>query len=284
MTSSTPPSLTVDIPKLLEDYGEQLLERLLGSPDFPDSARPKVRQLGRQFAIEVERLAARGRRASNTEYNQWISDIFESVNQGSGRDELIDDFVGRIDGLIAQGKSDAIFALVIEQVTDGQAPLGYKLRQHCGRIHAHQWENFEEFISGIDRSRFLDRMYASEETIPLALANTIEGYDGLFDSFVRTISRQQGEAPDQDTTARYWLAALSLLSQSDAEPRRILYLAYRNVGTTLIPNPGRGAGMETRMLDILRIAYGQIDHQALVLNQHLAQQRQEWIRSLAPSC
>lgn len=283
MISSTPSPLTVDIPKLLEDYGEQLIERLLRSPELTSSARTAVRQLHRQYAIEVERLANRGRRASNTEYNQWISDIFESVNQGVGRDELIDDFVNQIEGLIAQGKSDAIFALVIEQVSDGQTALGYRLRQHCGKIHANQWENFESSVSEIDRSQFLDRMCASEETVPLALANSIEGYDGLFDGFVRSVFRQQGEAPDQDIATHYWLAALSLLSQSDAEPRRILYLAYRNVGTSLIPNPGRGAGMETRMLDILRIAYGQIDHQALVLNQHLAQQRQEWIRSLAPS-
>ena len=283
MVSSAALSLTIDLPKLLETHGEQLLQRLLSDASTPESVRTAVSRIHRQYQVEAERLSDRGLRASNAEYNQWIAAIFESVDQGCSRGELIDDFVARVNQLISQGKSDALFALCIEQVTDGQTPIGYRLQQHCGAIHARHWENFESTIAQTQTSHFLDGLFSAEETIPLTPANSIVGYDDILDSFVRAILRDVGQAPQRDVASNYWLTALSLLSQNDAEPRRVFFLAYRNIGTVFIPNPGRGAGQETRMLDILRIAYGQIDHQTLVLNQDVATQRQDWLHSLAPS-
>lgn len=283
MSSSIAPPLTVDLPKLLETHGEHLIQRLLSESGLSEDAKVIIRRVQKQYQTEAEKLADRGLRASNAEYNQWISAIFDSVDQGCARDELIDDFIKRMEHLIERRKSDALFALAIEQITDGKTPIGYRLRQHCGPVHARQWENFESVIAQTQSSNFLNRLFASEEAIPLTPASSIKDYDGIFDSFVRAILRETHHAPQRDVADSYWLTALSLLSQNDAEPRRALFVAYRNIGTVSIPNPGRGAGQETRMLDILRIAYGQIDHQALVLNQNLAQQRQEWIRSLAPS-
>lgn len=274
-------SLILDVPALLRNYGEQLTKKLREKKlTSPAEVEKEVREFTGQYAAELEKSDDRGVRASTQDFNLWIGKLFEAVDSGCSHDGLIKQFLDELELLIKQSKSDALFGLVIEQVTDGRRPIGYKLGSHIGKAHPLHWHNFELDLAKVDSSRFLDALFAQESSLPLLLADWIPQYDGLFDSFVRN---EMGLGHSAKTGNFFWLTAVSLLAQLDDEPRRIVFLAYRNIGTQLIPNPGKGAGMENRVLDVLRIAYGQIDRQAANVRQELSGQKEEIIKSLYPS-
>ncbi len=272
-------AFNLNLPKLMAEFGEQLLQRLphqvigLAAPEL-------VQTFARQFAAEYERNQERGVRASAQDYNVWIARLFEEVESGSSYKELIKAYLDEIESLIKEKKSDALFAAVIEQVTDGSKPIGYALGPRCGDIHPLHWQNFASQISSLNRSSFLDQLFAQDGGLPLLLAGWIDDYDGIFNSFVRS---SMGRWAHEIKPNSFWLTAVSLLADKEDEPRRILFLAYRNIGTGLIPNPGKGAALETRVLDTLRIAYGQIDRQSQALSRYLVDERADIIKSLYPA-
>jgi signal transduction histidine kinase len=273
--------LSLDMPRLLRDYGEQLMQRLTQKPLRNESeVRAVVQELALQFTSEQSRAEERGVRASGAEYNRWIGELFDQVDRGCSHEELIGKFLEDLASLIADGKSDALFGLVIDQVTDGLRPIGYRLGATCGPVHAEHWKNFSRHIDAIQTSSFLDGLFAQEESVPLQLAEWLVGYDKILDSFVRAVMGQAHRALVADA---FWLTAVSLVAPRDDEPRRTVFLAYRNVGSAMIPNPGKGAGFETRVLDVLRIAYGQIAKQEAAMRSMLVEERDDIVKSLYPS-
>ncbi|HZX31905.1 MAG TPA: ATP-binding protein [Rhodocyclaceae bacterium] len=280
-----PPSvgggLTLDVQRLLQDYGERLVTRLRQSPPTtPEALDKALRGLEAEYAVELERSEDRGVRASTEEFNVWMAKLFTAVETGCSQQALVDEYLDDLDRLIHAGKSDALFALVIEQVTDGRVPIGYRLASRVGRIHPEHWRNFSRQIAERRHSGFLDALFAQEESLPLLLADWVPGYDGVFDSFARAILILPHGAGLSD---RYWLTAVSLIAKADDEPRRIVFLAYRNIGSRLVPNPGKGARLETRVLDVLRIAYGQIDRQIATAAQDVAEEKENLVKTLLPS-
>ena len=256
--------LTLDVPALLSDYGDKLLRHLASHVQLNNAQTAAVDAFRRQYSAESERLAMRGVSPSSRDLNQWIASLLSIVEQGGSRDELLACYLEELDQLRQAGKSDVIFALVIEQVDDGKQVLGYKLAHRCGDIHARHWANFASDLDRMGAASFLQALMQAESSVPLQLATTVPDYDGFLDSFARTAldeGENWGATRRSEVRNRYWLTGVSLVSQSADQARRALFQVYRNIGTTLIPNPGKGAGLEVRALDMLRIAYGLVDHQ-----------------------
>jgi len=281
VSSAAAEGLTLDIPRLLRDYGEHLVNRLRQSPPASmDALAGALRTLAAEYAAELDRAEDRGLRASGSEFNAWIGKLFAAVETGCSHIDLVDEFLQDLYGLIQAGKSDAMFGLIIEQVTDGRLPIGYRLGPHVGKIHDEHWHNFSQSIANLAGSRFLDALFAQEASLPLALMDWVTEYDGVFDSFARAVLALPHGTKLAD---RYWLTAVSLIAKADDEPRRIVFLAYRNIGSRLIPNPGKGAGLENRALDVLRIAYGQIDRQIANIAGEIAEKKEDLVKTLLPS-
>ena len=53
------------------------------------------------------------------------------------------EFIARLEYLIDQDKSDAMFALVVEELTDGRNFIRFQLTDHCSpTIESHHWNNY----------------------------------------------------------------------------------------------------------------------------------------------
>jgi signal transduction histidine kinase len=73
-----------------------------------------------------------------------------------------------------------------------------------------------------------------------------------------------------------------LKSEEADQPHRLLLVAYPNRGSAASPKIGRGASHEWRIMQLLRIAYRQLDHEIRHLDRRIAAQREYLIRDLGP--
>ena len=271
---------------MLADFGSKLLQHIATQLPLSTSQKASVEGFRRQYAAEQDRIGSRGVSASNRDLNQWIAAMFNIVELGGSRDELVECYLDELEQLRQTGKSDVLFALVVEQIDDGKDVLGYRVSHRRGDIHPRHWANFESDLSALGAAPFLRMLMQDESSVPLQLAATVPDYDGFLDSFARSaleLGQDLVASRRSEVRERFWMTAISLVSQSVDQSRLALLQVYRNIGTALIPNPGKGAGLEVRAADMLRIAYGLVDHQEAALSADLSEERKGMLLDLAPT-
>ena len=260
-----------------------MLRRLYPNEEIPKAIGDRLKTLQEELRQPIHH-GRDVRRASKREYDRWTQEIFRSVVDGVRGEVLVGDFLARLQSLIDEGKSEALFALVVEvsvaDETGGQQHS--RLVGHCGVPHADHWKHFDESLSvgksRVANSNFWKGLLAESEGKELLLSRYWPDYagelDGLFLASVRA----------RASPARwgFWFSTVSLRSSDPSQPQRVLLVAYESLGTTEFPRPAEGAVMEWRVLFFLYIAYQTADYGTQNIHKEVAEQRERLIQSLAP--
>lgn len=256
--------------------------------NVPPDVRRRAHEIQNSFSFkDATYLGPGARRASGQEYDEWIDEIFRSIIAGHWREEVLRNFMRRLEILIERGKSDALFALVVEEIRDGGEFVHYRLGQrisHCNRIHPDHWAKFgQQLRDGSERPFFQKLFDAGPDDPDIAVwqaryISSVYPYQGEIDSLVRQSIKNPNLAP----LDAFWLSCITLKSEQADQPDRLILIAYPDYGTPVSPKAGRSAPHEWRMMMLLRIAYRQLDHQLGNLDKRINAHREDLIRTLGP--
>lgn len=275
---------------------QEAIERIVNTvlyEVFQNQSLPRdVRRRAREFAsnfdyADATYLGPEARRAQGREYDEWIDEIFRSTQNGDWREDLLAQFMRKLGHFMAADKSDALFAVVIEEITAEHQFVRYQLAEHLGNtIHAHHWRNFgEQLADGKDRAFFRALLDAQPQQADIGAwhgrsITDVYPYTNELDTLLKTA--EPANKAKLDILDDFWLSAIVLKSQEADQPHRLLMIAYPNHGTAASPKVGRAAAQEWRILQLLRIAYRQLDHEIKYLDKRIAAQRGDMIRDLGP--
>ncbi|MGH8556571.1 MAG: hypothetical protein ACRESZ_03735 [Methylococcales bacterium] len=114
-----------------------ILEAIFAENVIPPAVRKRALELQNSFSFtDATYLGPEARRATGREYDEWIDEIFHSIIAAEWREDVLRDFIRKLGILIERGRSDALFALVIEEIREGGEFIHYRLGQYFGRkIH-----------------------------------------------------------------------------------------------------------------------------------------------------
>ncbi len=279
----------------VQESPQQAVERVVKSvlaevyqhQDTPPEISRRARQLAYEFNYtDATYTGPQARRAAGREYDEWIDAIFRSVQNGEWRENLLSQFIGKLGRFMEQGKSDALFALVIEEINSGKEFVRYRLSNWLGTaIHAEHWRNYALAIQdGKDRGLFRALIDGASDQIDIGVwfgrsLTDVYPYDDEFDSLINAAHPAGRHVEPLDAV---WLSALSLKSEEADQPNRLLFIVYNNLGTAASPKIGRAAAHEWRIMQLLRIAYRQLDHEINHLGKRILAHRADIIRDLGP--
>lgn len=262
-----------------------ILDEVFKSQDIPSEVRNRARDIAGKFSFsDATYLGPEARRAAGQEYDSWIDEIFRATQSGDSREDLLRQFIRKLEFFIQQGKTDTLFALIVEEITAEQQFIRYQLADYLGpAIHEHHWRNFATKLeNGVERP-FFRALLDAQTDISIwhghSLA-TVYPYADEFDDLIRVAT---GIKSTNDALhSAFWLSAITLRSEEVDQPHRLIFVVYPNYGTAASPKVGRAATHEWRMLQLLRIAYNQLDHEIRHLDRRIAAQRSDMIRDLGP--
>lgn len=265
-----------------------VLDEVFKSGDIPSEVRNRARDIAGKFSFsDATYLGPEARRAAGQEYDNWIDEIFRATQSGDSREDLLRQFIRKLGFFIKQGKTDTLFALIVEEITAEQHFIRYQLADHLGpAIHEQHWRNFAvKLESGVDHPFFRALLDAQSDQTDISIWHghslaTVYPYTDEFDDLIRVAT---GNKSTSDLLHHvFWLSAVTLRSEDADQPHRLIFIAYPNYGTAVSPKVGRAATHEWRMLQLLRIAYSQLDHEIRHLDRRIAAQRGDMIRDLGP--
>lgn len=275
---------------------QQAIERIVNSvlndvfqnTNVPQDIRRRAKELISKFEYtDATYLGPEARRAAGREYDDWIDEIFRATQRGIWREDLLKEFMGRLGQFMDDDKTDAWFALVIEEISTEKEFVHYKLSEKLGSgIDPKHWLNYAVHLQdGQDRPFFRALLEAKAEQADIGVwyghsLNTVYPYNGELNELVRVM--QKKDKCIKDSLDAFWLSAITLKSEEADQPHRLLFIVYPNQGTAVSPKVGRAAAHEWRLLQLLRIAYRQLDHELRNLDRRIAAQRVDMIRDLGP--
>ncbi len=272
----------------MQTFIEGILDDVFRNHDVPQDIRRRAREFARKFEYtDATYLGPEARRAAGREYDIWSDDIFRSIQAGDYREDILKQFINHLSVFLQEKRSDALFAVVIEEITDGHKFIHYRLTEHLGpTIHKKHWQNYGERVAnGTDHPFFRAILDPELEHEGLGVwygssLTSVYPYTNEFNDLIQ-VCCNYGE-PLQEPLSAFWLSAIKLESEEVDQPHRLIFIAYPNHGTAASPKVGRAAAQEWRMLQLLSIAYRQVDHKIRNLNQRIAAQRVDMLRDLGP--
>lgn len=123
MTPSTPKETPQ---QAIERIVETVLGEVFQNQKIPQDVRRRAKELAGRFDYaDATYLGPEARRAVGSEYDAWIDEIFRSILSGEWREGLLKQFIDKLSLFMVVGKSDAMFALVVEEITDGRQFVRY---------------------------------------------------------------------------------------------------------------------------------------------------------------
>jgi signal transduction histidine kinase len=273
---------------------ERIITTVLGevfqSHDIPVEVRQRAQEFANKFKYsDATYLGPEARRAGGQEYDVWIDEIFQATQTGEWREDLLRHFLGKLGLLMEQRKTDALFALVIEEIATKRGLVRYRLAEHLGApIHAQHWRNYAAKLEdGEERAFFRELLDAQPDQADIGVwhgssLRIAYPYSGELDELVRVATATSRRSQAEEIQDAFWLSAIGLKSEEADQPNRLVFIVYPNHGTAASPRVGRAAAHEWRMLQLLRIAYRQLDHEIRNLDRRIAAQRGDMIRDLGP--
>jgi signal transduction histidine kinase len=248
---------------------------------------PAVQQRAEQASVEYDidnTVHQRSKQAYKLECIHWIDSISRTVMTGERPESLLTNFMSDLNKMMTEEKSDALFALLLEEIEDGSGKKGFQLMRSIGLgVHKNHWQGFKQELRDLGRSQFLQDSLQTKNDLEVHLARYIHHYNGELDSLVRKSKSRarQDSANTMPILDRFWISRIAL--SAEQAPPRCLIIAYENTGNEIRPQPAQGAADEWRVLFFLRIAYSQLNFRIRDLPRYVSAQRNLWIRELAPS-
>lgn len=283
--AKTPPWDRIEPKTASGKFALELLRDVIGDDwrKLPESVQLRVEQA--PLALDAdERQHQHGKQANKQEYNYWIDSISRTIIKGERPENLLTDFMSELNKLMQNDKSDALFAILLEEIEDDTGKKGFELLRSVGlKVRAGHWQEFKQELRKLGNRPFLRNALHNQNDLEVRLARYADYYGGELDSLVK-VSRgkaRQESASAMEILDRFWISSIALTA--DQAPPRCLMIAYENTGDEIRPNPAQGAAEEWRVLFYLRIAYNQLNFRIRDLPRYVATQRKLWIRELAPS-
>ncbi len=274
--------------QIIEGIVNTVLTEVYEGKNIPPEIKRRAKELAGKFEYaDATYLGPEARRAAGREYDEWIDEIFRATQKGAWREDLLKQFIEKLDLFMQQGKTDALFAMVIEEIRSERQFVRYQLRAKAGNIHENRWRNYKTNLQdGLERPFFRALLDADPKHADInvwfgrALAD-VYPYTGELNALLHD-PKTRDERGDNLLDV-FWLSAMVLRSEQADQPHRLLLVAYPNHGTAVIPKVGRSATQEWRVMQLLHIAYQQLDHEIGNLDKRIAAQRGDMIRDLGQS-
>lgn len=272
----------------VQQFIATILDDVFKNHEIPLEVRRRAHEFSGKFEYtDATYLGPEARRAAGGEYDAWSDSIFSSIQAGDYREDMLRNFISHLGGFLKENRTDILFALVIEEITDGKKFVRYQLAEYLSPdVHKKHWSNYSNRIAnGIDYPFFRALLDSEPEQGDIGvwyggLLTSVYPYTGEFNDLIQvTRSEKERLVEPLDT---FWLSAIKLEAEEPDQPHRLLFLAYPNHGTVASPKVGRAAAQEWRMLQLLRIAYRQVDHKIHDLDRRIAAQRVDILRDLGP--
>lgn len=249
--------------------------------NLPSAVQEQIVQKIPEFEFEPQQ---KSKIANKMDYTPWLDRILRTMTAGERVENLLKDFLQRLEQLIEAGKSDALFALLLEQVEDDKGRQTMRLLDKTLHfINAGHWQSFGKTLHELGSSLFFQNCLEQKNDQEVVLARYVEHYHNELDDLVKeSIARShQQVTKGMAIVDRFWLSSLALAS--DYAPARCILIVYANTGDEVRLVPPQCATEELRILQFLRIAYNQINYRIRDLPKFVHTQRRAWIRELAPS-
>jgi signal transduction histidine kinase len=271
----------------IERLVENVLKEVFLDQELPSDVRKRALEFAKKFEYaNATYLGPEIRRAAGWEYDAWIDDIFYAVQNGVWRETLLRNFIIKLKELMNGQKSDALFALAIEEVRSEQQFVRYRLAEHCSiqAIKAPHWQNFAKALEdGNDRAFFRSLLDAdgNKSDISVWHARSICSVYPYLDEFNSLVNQAYAKISQIDVMDAFWLSAIVLKSEEADQPHRLVFIAYANFGNAATPKASRTAAHEWRVMQLMRIAYRQLDHEISNLERRIAAHRPEMLKELS---
>lgn len=229
-------------------------------------------------------LSQKSKVAHKFDYTRWLDRISRTITSGERVENLLLDFFNQLEEFIKAGKSDALFALLMEQIEDDKGLWSVRLLNKSNVLIPDQlWKDFREKLHLVGRNDFFQSCLEPKNDLETVLARYIPHYNGELNDLVQasTGRARLNYLKGISVADKFWLSSIAL--PSDYAPPRCILLAYANTGDEFKIIPPQSAAEEQRVLQFLRIAYNQINYRIRDLPKFLDAHRRTWIRELAPS-
>jgi len=285
------------LPAVVQETPQQAIERIVAAVlgevfqanSIPAAIRTRAQELSNKFKYsDATYLGPQARRAAGREYDTWIDEIFRATQSGEWREDLLRHFIHKLGLFMEQGRTDALFAMVVEEITTEQKFVRYRLGEFLGTgIDKKHWHNYAAMLEdGKERAFFRALLDEPTEQADIGVWHVrsligVYPYMGELDQLVRVVTTA-GRSNTEDVRDAFWLSVIALKSEEADQPHRLMLVAYPNHGTAASPKVGPAAAHEWRMMQLLRIAYRQLDHEIRHLDRRIAAQRGDMIRDLGP--
>ena len=121
-----------------------VLDEVFQANNIPAAIRTRAQELTKKFKYsDTTYLGPQARRAAGREYDTWIDEIFRATQSGEWMEDLLRNFIHKLALFMEQDRTDALFAMVVEEITAEQKFVRYLLAEYLGiDINKKHWHNF----------------------------------------------------------------------------------------------------------------------------------------------